>query len=333
MPSNIFNAVNFLETQWPSINENKIKGILAEIRLKSFLLEHNTYFGPGGWIITPGKPTTHSTIPTANKICLIPRPWYFSWQSNHGTPFLSPAEISAYNYFRQLGVQTYFTEPVNINEEEFLLPTPRNGNTPASYPKPYNLNLKIVAPNGQLELITSESVFRNFPTRNGSRGLKCHLQGRINTTETPWDDPSIISELFWFEYSRYYFQINYLLSNNDLDMYVIGSSGSAYPVELKSKKAANSATLGEWFGIDMGPFAKLAFFTANSMNTDALYVVEEVDSSDRFVSWLAIRYTELVKACSWVGQSGGTGMTGGTSSTFKIPKAAFTPLATMLHSL
>jgi hypothetical protein len=83
----------------------------------------------------------------------------------------------------------------------------------------------------------------------------------------------------------------------------------------------------------MGPFAKLAFFTANGMNTDALYIVEELGDNNQFIQWLAIRYTELVKVCSWVGQSGGTGMTGGTSSTYKVPKAAFLPLIDLLPLL
>lgn len=333
MPASIAQAINFLETQWSPTNENKIKGILAEVRLKSFLETHNTYFGPGGWIVIPGKTTNH-TIPTRNKVCLIPRGWSFSWQTTNNTgAALSPAEISAYNYFRQLGIQTYFADPVTPNQANFSIPTPKNRNIRASYPKPYQLDLKQIGPNGQLQSIASSSVFSNFPTRNGNRGLKCNALNRINSTAAPWNDPSIVSDLFWFEYARYYFQVDYLLSNNDLDMYVIGPSGSAYPVELKSKEAANSTTLGQWFGIDMGPFAKLAFFTANAMNTDALYIVEEVDSSGQFIDWLAIRYTDLVKACSWVGQSGGTGMTGGTSSTYKIPKAAFVSLATMLPTL
>jgi hypothetical protein len=37
MPANIENAQRFLETQWSSINTNKIKGINAELRLESYL--------------------------------------------------------------------------------------------------------------------------------------------------------------------------------------------------------------------------------------------------------------------------------------------------------
>jgi hypothetical protein len=106
--------------------------------------------------------------------------------------------------------------------------------------------------------------------RDGNRGLRLNKTGRLYLKDFSWNNPSIVPELFWLEYTRYYFKIDHLVSNNDLDMYVIGLSGSAYPVELKSKKAAKSPTLGDWFGIDMGPFAKLAFFTANAMNNDAI---------------------------------------------------------------
>ncbi|MGF6555882.1 hypothetical protein ABIA48_002262 [Pseudomonas sp. S30_BP2TU TE3576] len=333
MPSTLPQAVNFLETQWSSINENKIKGILAEVRLKDFLATHDAYFGPGGWIVVPGKPT-HTPIPTKCKVCLLPRGRVFSWQTASSVgATLSPAEISAYTYFRQLGIRTYFVDPINPNEANFVFPSPSSAAGRANYPKPYQLELKEVGRRGELITVSPETVFDVFPSRVGNGGLRCNTLGRINLGTPPWNDPSIVSDLFWFEYARYYFQIDYLLSNNDLDMYVIGASGSAYPVELKSKKAADSQTLGKWFGIDMGPFAKLAFFTANGMNTDALYIVEELGDNNQFIQWLAIRYTELVKVCSWVGQSGGTGMTGGTSSTYKVPKAAFLPLIDLLPLL
>lgn len=127
--------------------------------------------------------------------------------------------------------------------------------------------------------------------------------------------------------------MDYPVSNNDLDLFLLGNSGASYPVELKSKSPATDAILGDWFGIDIGPFAKLAFFTANSMNTDALYVVEEVDNQRNHIEWYGIKFTDLVKSCSWVGQAGGQGMSGGTSSTYKVPKAAFSQFSALLQSL
>lgn len=333
MPDSIYAAINFLETQWSSINQNKLKGILAELRLKAFLQARGTYFGPGAWIVVPGK-ADKTPVPTAAKVCLIPRGWRFSWQTGtQGEMPLSPAELSAYNYFRQVGMQAFFVEPVDPDERKFELPSRRAQKEPARFPTSYALALKQIAPSGHFRTVTVGDAFSLFPARSGQVGLRCNEIGRLPATMAPWNVPDVVSELFWFEYTRFYFQVSYLMSNNDLDMYLIGTSGAAYPLELKSKKPAESAAIGDWFGIDIGPFAKLAYFTANAMHTDALYVVEEVDDVGAFVNWLAIRYTELVKACSWVGQGGGAGMTGGASSTYKIPKAAFSPLSTLLPTL
>lgn len=333
MPSTPSHAINFLETQWSSINDNKIKGILAEIRFKDFLFQNNYHYAPGGWIVTPGKPTINK-IPTKEKICILPRKHMFTWQnqavSNNN---LTPAEITAYSYFRQVGMKAIFATPATVNELSFANPAPRVGSARAKYPRPYMLDLHEIGPNGTFSPVSPLSVFNQFPKRNGNAGLRCHNTGRIIAMQAPWTDTQVLSDLFWFEYSRYYFQIDYLLSSNDLDLFIIGPSGRAYPAELKSKAAAVDSSLGSWFGIDMGPYAKLSFFTANAMNTDALYVVEEVDSSRNHVEWYGIRFTDLVKCCSWVGQAGGTGMMGGVSSTFKIPKSAFTPLLTLMPTL
>ncbi len=69
------------------------------------------------------------------------------------------------------------------------------------------------------------------------------------------------------------------------------------------------------------------------MNTNALYIVKEVDDQRNLVQWLGIRFTDLVRSCSWGGQAGGKGMSGGASSTIKIPKAAFSELAVLMPGL
>jgi hypothetical protein len=328
-------AINFLETQWSSINENKVKGILAELRFKDFLILNNHHFVSGGWIVTPGKPTLGlCPVPSHEKICILPRQHRFTWQGvGVQNNSLTPAEMSAYNYFRQVGVRALFATPIVIVEAAFELPSPSERRIRARYPKPYELQLQEVSPAGSLIPVSPIEAFRRFPMRNGNVGMRCYQTNRIDQQEAPWTSPAVVSDLFWFEYARYFFQVDYLLSNNDLDIFVIGPSGASYPVELKSKASANDSALGEWFGIDIGPFAKLSFFTSNAMNNDALYVVEEVTAQRVHVQWLGIRFTDLVKSCSWVGRSGGTGMMGGASSTYKIPKDAFSSLSTLMATL
>lgn len=334
MPSSRQQAINFLETQWSSINDNKIKGIVAELAFKSFLSQQAIHYIPGGWIMSPGNKSLNE-VPTRQKICLLPRSTTFSWQ---GTTALAaapvtPAEIAAYNYFRQVGVRAYLVCPSQVAEANFNIPQPSNGNLRAVYPRNYSLEFKSISPAGQLQANSVRDIFSEFPTRTGNSGLRCSKINRLGANQPPWNDNDAIARLFWFEYIRYFVQVDYLVSNNDLDLFILGPSGSCFPVELKSKTVANDNILGDWFGIDMGPYAKLAFFTANAMNTDALYVVQEVSTNRDHVEWYGIRFTELVKSCSWVGQAGGTGMMGGASRTYKIPKAAFTQLDDLLPTL
>ncbi len=335
MPRTREEAINFLETQWSSINDNKLKGIHAEISFKSYLHENNVHYLPGGWILIPGK-NVIAEIPPHEKICLLPVEYDFTWCGNTEALFetnVTPAQVSAYNYFRQLGVTTYFLFPNEINQDNFILPTKSEGTRRANYPKSYDLSFKTISPTGDFIEVPFTTVMSQFSPRKGNIGLRCYSQNRLNPINPPWDNTELVKSLFWFEYARYYCQINYLVSNNDLDLFLVGNSGKSYPVELKSKTPAHSQSLGDWFGIDIGPYAKMSFFTANSMNTDALYIVQEVDDDRNHIDWLGILFTDLVKSCFWVGQAGGTGMMGGDSSTIKIPKAAFVPLGNLLERI
>lgn len=332
MPGNRDDAIRFLETQWSSINENKVKGIKAETEFTQYLESNNVHYISGGWILIPGK-KTEVDIPSHHKICLLPVGAGFSWAPSEKDSTATPALISAYNYFRQVGVTTYIVEPREIDETKFSLPVKSKGSQRAVYPRPYDLIFKKFSSNGKFIEVDFEKVFSNFPKRTGNKGLRCYLQDRIDRALFPWDDDSLVRDLFWFEYTRYFCQKKYLISNNDLDLFIIGDSGSAYPVEIKSKTPVVDESLGDWFGLDIGPFAKMAFFTANSMNTDALYIVQEVDENRSFVKWHGIKFTDLVKSCSWVGQAGGQGMSGGASSTIKIPKLSFTELSLLLVNL
>jgi len=284
--------------------------------------------------MSPGNKTL-CEVPAREKVCLLPRNVTFSWQAptTIAAAPVTPAEISAYNYFRQVGVTTYLVCPSNIIEADFAIPQPRHRAVRASYPRRYHLDFMSISPNGQLQSNPVATVFQAFPVRNGNSGLRCSQLNRIAANQAPWNDSEVIARLFWFEYTRYFVQIDYLVSNIDEIHFIIAPSGSCFPVEFKSKAVVNDNILGDEFGIDMGPFAKLVFFTANSMNTDALYVVQEVDADRNHVEWYGIRFTELVKSCSWVGQAGSTGMKGGASSTYKVPKAAFTRLAELLPTL
>lgn len=333
MPANLENAIRFLETQWSSINTNKLVGIEAEVRFENHL---NTsaikglyqFIIPGGWIITPGN-IRQTSLPTKNRIAILPIPKPFTWSGTIIPPSFS-GQVLAHSYFQQAGIEVYFAECNTIlnstNEASFQYPRTRN------YLTSYSIEFKKVGEHG-LELVPITTVMKNFASRSGALGMRAYTLGRINRTLTIWNDTKVVTELFWKDYIRYFLQRTYLVSNNDLDFFIVGNSGKSYPVEFKSKTMASGTEIGDWFGIDVGPFAKLSYFTSLSNNMDAIYVVEEVDSARNTIDWWAIKFSDLLKGCSWVQQGGGTGMGGGRSSTIKVPKQIFTPLSTFLSSI
>jgi hypothetical protein len=329
MPATRKDALRFLGTQWSSLTQNKVVGIAAEVEFQNYLAASGIHYLPGGWILTPGD-NSIAKVPTQARVALIPRAASFPWHPIT-TGAATHAEISAYHYFRQVGIKVYFVQPVATDVRQFTVPTRTKGRTKACYPRPYDLEFQDMLPSGPAA-IPFATAFADFPRRSTGKGLRCY-RTKLKDSEPPWTAPSIVSQLFWFEYCRYFVHSQVKVSSNDIDMFLIGKSGASYPTEIKTKVAADDKALGKWFGIDVGTFAKLAFFTASSMNMDALYVVKEVDEHRAQRDWLGIRFKNLVQACSWVMQAGGTGMTGGSTAILKVPRDAMTPLALLLPTL
>lgn len=333
MPKDLDTAIKFLETQWSSITVNKLKGIKAEIRLEEYLnssmIRHLfNYIIPGGWIISPGKNILINPT-TKGRVAIIPIPTSFSW--TQGTnPIAFAAQVLAESYFRQVGITTYFTKySTNGNqiiENSFNIP--QRGNYQTTYP----LNFYKVGSNGLVGVNLTE-VTNFFTLRTGLLGMRAYAANRINRQDPIWTSSSLITGLFWKEYSRYYLHRNYLVSSSDLDFFIVGKSGKAYPIEFKSKAIYIDNTLGDWFGIDIGPFTKLAFFVSLSNNMEALYFVEEIDLLGNTLQWWGVKFSLLLKNCHWVSQSGGTGMGGGSSATVKVPKIIFEPLNLFIGNL
>ena len=101
-----------------------------------------------------------------------------------------------------------------------------------------------------------------------------------------------------------------------------------YPIEIKEKTVASDNKVGKYFGLDIGPFVKLAFYAAKKGNLHSLFVVKEIDheSTRDLVNWWAITYDRLAEFASWVKISGGPGMIGASSATVKIPRSEFSHL-------
>jgi hypothetical protein len=333
MPNNIDKALRFLETQWSSINDNKLKGINAEIRFEHYL---NTpavrplyeYLIPGGWIISPSK-ITNIQVPTKGRIAILPIPTAFSWTQGLDNIAFA-AQVLAASYFRQVGIATYFTKfdtHGNMAVENGFA-VPESGNYQTSYP----LDFFEIGSNG-LVPISLINIASKFTLRTKLFGMRAYPINRLNRSLPVWQDTALVTNLFWKEYARYFFHRQYYVSSNDLDFFLVAKSGKAYPVEFKCKTIYTDPNIGDWFGIDIGPFTKLSFFVSLSNNMEALYFIEEVDSTGAHVEWWGIKFSELMKYCFWVSQSGGTAMGGGMSYTIKVPKAVFQTLVMLLPTL
>lgn len=136
-----------------------------------------------------------------------------------------------------------------------------------------------------------------------------------------------VTEEFAKEHLRVSFQSGFMSEVSDIDGIFWGNQFT-YPLEIKEKTAASDRNLGEYFGIDVGPFVKLAYYAAKRGNLHSLFVVREIEDtiSRALKKWLFITFDQLAQYASWNQQGGGTNMRGGASTVVKIPKDQFKPL-------
>lgn len=109
---------------------------------------------------------------------------------------------------------------------------------------------------------------------------------------------------------------------------ILQGDHSTYPVEIREQTCASDKKLGEYFGLDVGPFVKLAFYAAKRGNLHSIFVVREIsDPQTRaLVNWWYITFDQMAQFASWIFQQGGANMLGGRSAVVRIPKAEFASL-------
>ena len=133
---------------------------------------------------------------------------------------------------------------------------------------------------------------------------------------------------FTKEHLRVAFQNQFMCEMSDIDGIFWGQQYT-YPIEIKEKTAANDSKLGDYFGLDVGPFVKLAFYAAKKGNLHSLFFVREINNTiDReLVNWWFIAFDKLAQYASWVPMGGGINMQGGGSTVVKIPKSEFSQVS------
>jgi hypothetical protein len=206
----------------------------------------------------------------------------------------------------QIGIHSYFCLPV-IEED----------NNPDSV-KWYSTQLGIPEDDSYHDLI--ESVDNFFERSRNYNFLKYHT----DSAQIPED---YIAEEFSKENLRVTFQNKFMCEMADIDGVFWGEQYT-YPIEIKEKTCANDNRLGAYFGIDAGPFVKLAFYAAKKGNLHSIFIVKEIDNPEdrNLLAWWFITFETLAQYASWIPRGGGKGMGGGRSTVIMIPKHEFKEL-------
>lgn len=136
-----------------------------------------------------------------------------------------------------------------------------------------------------------------------------------------------LADEFTKEHLRVSFQNKYMCEMSDIDGIFWGQQYT-YPLEIKEKTAATDSKVGDYFGIDVGPFVKLAFYAAKKGNLHSLFFVREINNTTNrnLLNWWFITFDKLAQYASWVSVGGGRNMQGGSSTVVKIPKSEFSLL-------
>lgn len=298
---------NFLSLSISSINQNKVNGMKAEIDLRSTLnnLGLGGRISQGGWIVRNvgdgifGHQTSvffpQTIFPNVN----------YNVRREYEEPSIALHTICS--TMHQIGVHSFY-----------CIPTIGSNNSYESIKwQAKQLGIPVVTEYGNLydkvQLFSLRERRYNF--------LR-------NTTDSSIIPNISIPEEFTKEHLRVYFQTHFMCEISDIDGILWGQQHT-YPIEIKEKTFANDKKLGDYFGLDVGPFVKLAFYAAKKGNLHSLFFVREINNTtDReLVDWWFITFDKMAQFASWISTGGGTNMQGGGSTVIKIPKSEFTKLS------
>lgn len=298
----------YLSTSIASLNQNKLNGLLAEIDLRNYLtgLGYAGRVSRGGWLLR----TKGENIFGDSTIALFPEILDPS-QTYPTDRVLPPPETGLFTIgatLQQCAIPNFYcAATIGAAEQTATLQW-----------QAFRLGLP-----GQQTYAPLVPTMQNFgfAPRNQNYNFL-----RYNADVTGIPDAAVPEE-FTKEHLRIAFNTPYMAEISDIDGLFWGNQFT-YPMEIKEKTAATSTDMGPYFGLDVGPFAKLAFYAAKRGNLRSLYVVREIDNTtDRnLVGWLYVTFDDLVQRASWGSRAGGTNMLGGASAVVRIPRAAFRPL-------
>lgn len=296
----------YLRRSISSLNANKLHGLLAEVALRQYLanLGFADRISPGGWIARskgPGVFADYSAVLFAEKVAAetdytvdrVPAP-------------PSPGLLTVSSSFQQAGILPYYCTIVATDDED-----------PES--------LRWQASRMGVAQLGSANPFPSCLQGFLQRGRR-HNFLRYKTDASTIPDGSVEEE-FSKEHLRVTLQNELMAELSDVDGVFYGTQ-FAYPLEIKEKSSASDRGMGDFFGLDFGPFVKLAFYGAKRGQLHSLFVVREIDSpvARNEIGWWFISFEELAQCASWNPRAGGRSMTGGASTVVMVPKRNFRQL-------
>jgi len=295
---------SYLSRTLSSVNANKLNGLLAEISFRQYIsdLGFAERVSEGGWIVRSdargefnfGQNTAVLFPETIQPENLYP--------SDRTLPEPHRGLHTICATFHQIGIRSYFCAATINKSQEIQVNW-----------KSTELGLPKIQP------------YMSFPQSIcGFNPRKHKYKFERYDTETSIIPTNAIPIEFSKESLRVAFHSYYYTEPSDVDGLFWGRERT-YPIEIKEKTPAEDKTIGQYFGLDVGPFVKLAFYAAKRGNLHSMFVVREIDNvTDRnLVAWRYITFERMAQYASWVFRPGGPGMTGGRSATVRIPAEQF----------
>lgn len=295
----------YLSRTMSSINQNKLRGTLAEINFREHVssLGFGERVSEGGWIVrSESRGDYHFG---QNTVVFFPETLQpdseYPPDRELPSPRLGLHTICA--TFHQIGIQSYYCTPIATPSRDHPVVTWKA--------------IQLGRPD-----IRDYYDFPSCITGFNKRRAKYNFE-RYQNDVSPIPDEFVPIE-FSKESTRVAFNSMFYCEPSDVDGLFWGEQ-LTYPIEVKEKTRANDRSIGDFFGIDVGPFVKLAYYAAKRGNLHSLFVVREIDDEQtrNLVEWRYITFDRMAQFASWVFRSGGRSMTGGRSATVRIPVDQF----------
>ncbi len=296
----------YLSRSVSSFNQNKLRGLVAEVALRNHLanIGYADRVSIGGWIFRNSRSEQFGrrSVVVFPEIIQPNNPY----DADREFPELPHSLHAIGNVFHQSGIHAHYCAARIARENDAESVTWQS------------VQLGVPAQQAYVEFPTGIEGFTDRVRHYGFLRYKAQID---------LIPDAAIPEEFSKENLRIAFVNAYFAEVSDVDGVFWGQQFT-YPLEIKEKTAAEDASIGEYFGLDVGPFAKLAFYAAKRGNLKSLFIVREIDDMDsrNLRQWWFIKFEELAQVASWVGLPGGTNMAGGRSAVVRIPKSQFQPL-------